>query len=170
MAPQTSERNQGPSRVGIDEEERSSDFLLPNVNFRPGRVSADLLARDLKPGAAAKQALFRYFDLLERVPRTLNFSAAEAAVVVYALRYVTYTPELMDSMHALIETRGNLGNIADVNHVDLDGLVSKVRALPPLQKIYLLDATERFWRSNYHQKAATFPDGLRAVGLTREEA
>lgn len=162
-------KDESPSAVGIDPDSDEREFLLPNVNFRPGRISSDLLARNLRPGAAAKQGLERYFDLLKTVPRTLNFSAAEAAVLAYALRYTTYSPDFVDTMHALIEMRGNLGQVADANKVDLGELVSKMRALPPLQKVYVLDASERFWRSKYHAKAADFAEGLRAVGLTRDQ-
>lgn len=146
----------------------ADDVVLPNINFRPGAVSGELMERDDKPGMAAKESLHRYFDLLARARRTLRFSPGEAAVLAQTLRSVGYSPDLVDVLWAIVDRKLDEHPWHDVNKVDRKALVDRLRGLNPWQTVAVLDCVERFWRSPYTENGR-IAEGLVALGLARED-
>lgn len=118
------------------------------VAFRPSASVGTALA--IRPGGTSQRAvvaLRRYFYLVRKALVGLEFTEAEARLIVDTLRGGDFVapliPSLWDSAVSAVRRRA-----LDPRHgVDRDALVAKLRAARPVEMVAIIDAVERYWCS-----------------------
>ncbi len=140
------------------------------VNFRPGDLAEALSARTQAEeglGAVAKRDLARYYSMLHVAGQDVRFTHEEARLICDALNGI-WQRDAWAWQTAWAEVADHVARNRAAAHdgvQDPDTLVQRLREMHPAAKLALVDAVERFWRSQENRDPR---EVLADVGLLAE--
>lgn len=112
------------------------------VMFRDQDIERELLARGENRNTIAKRDLERYYDLLARMGRRLRFDEDDLAAIVAVTSTVMFADTAAPYLIAdeVTEAEDELTAILGAR---ARGLIERLRALHPAEKLALTDMVER---------------------------
>lgn len=134
------------------------------IGFRPTpELETKLKARgaDSERHSIAKRDLERYYKLLERELKQLEFTVAELRLMADLANGTLFEPHTVSLLWANVADSAKEG-YGKKWDVDVDVLVGKLRELSFAQTMALVDALECWWQKDNRQATA---EGFAAVGL-----
>ena len=134
------------------------------IGFRPTpALDVQLKARgdDTEKHGIARRDLERYYKVLEQSLKQLEFTVAELRLMADVANGTLFEPHTVSLLWA------NVADSAEEGYgqkwgVDIEVLVSKLRALSFAQTMALVDALERWWQDGKREATSA---GFAAVGL-----
>jgi hypothetical protein len=146
----------------VDEKDNRVQFRADEQLLAALAAMADTAEEPL--GVHAREALERYFSLIEQELGELDLSEAEASLIVDALNGIYIEPHTVRLLRATVLDAMDIDHLDQKWGVDREALLAKLRSYCPGKLFALLHGVERFWNSC---SALPMSEGLRKAGLVR---